>query len=120
MLRDGAVVGEPRNVALTNGSGELTFDAEFTRGLEPGRYVIDADPPPGFTVAPQYLEIGPGLVQRPGFHITWYSDIYTSQHASFPVDPRDVIKDSATQLPPRPRCGAAAVASPAAAPARGG
>ncbi|MFE6177110.1 WD40 repeat domain-containing protein [Streptomyces sp. NPDC056464] len=102
VLRDGAVVGEPRDVTLTGGGGELRFDADFTLGLEPGRYVIDADPQPGFTVAPQYLEIGQGLVRRPEFHLTWYSDIYASRHASFPVDPRDVIKDSATQLPPRP------------------
>ncbi|MGA6225075.1 WD40 repeat domain-containing protein [Streptomyces umbrinus] len=99
LLRDGAEV-RAENVTLTDGKGRLELTAEYTGTLEPGRYVIDAEQLPGFTVAPQHLDLGPGLMRRPDFHITWYSDIYANNHASIPSDPRDVVRDPSTQRLP--------------------
>ncbi|MFD0412346.1 WD40 repeat domain-containing protein [Streptomyces sp. NPDC127108] len=99
VLRDGAEV-HAENVTLTDGRGRMELSAQYTGTLEPGRYVIDAEQLPGFTVAPQHLDLGPGLVRRPDFHITWYSDIYANNHASIPSDPRDVVRDPSTQRLP--------------------
>ncbi|MFK4066719.1 WD40 repeat domain-containing protein [Streptomyces sp. NPDC029674] len=99
LLRDGAEV-HAENVTLTDGRGRLELTARYTGTLAPGRYVVDAERPPGFTVAPQHLDLGPGLGRRPDFHITWYSDIYANNHASIPSDPRDVVKNPSTQRLP--------------------
>lgn len=99
VLRDGAEV-HTENVTLTDGRGRMEIGAERTAALEPGRYVIDAEQLPGFTVAPHHLDLGPGLVRRPDFHITWYSDIYANNHASIPSDPRDVVRNPSTQRLP--------------------
>ncbi|MFF1377421.1 WD40 repeat domain-containing protein [Streptomyces sp. NPDC058308] len=88
------------DVTLTDGKGRLELTAQYTATLAPGRYVIDARQLPGFTVAPLHLDLGPGLVRRPDFHLTWYSDIYANNHASIPSDPRDVVKDPSTQRLP--------------------
>jgi len=72
-----------QTVQLADGKGGVTFSGDSTAGLTPGRYRIDADVP-GFTVAPQYLEIGPGLKVRPQFHIVQHGD-YT---LGFPSGPR--------------------------------
>jgi hypothetical protein len=83
LLRDGAEAAG-QDVTLENGTRELAFGADVTARLEPGRYVLDADLP-GWTVAPQYLAIGPGLTERPRFHLVQYDDIYAM---GFPSDPR--------------------------------
>ncbi|MER5518672.1 WD40 repeat domain-containing protein [Streptomyces sp. NPDC002763] len=90
LTRDGAALREWKVDLDGTGSGRLDIDAEYTGALEPGRYAVDAEPPTGltFTVAPQYLDIGPGLTRRPDFHLTLYTDIYAPNHACFPVDPR--------------------------------
>ncbi|MFJ2770474.1 hypothetical protein [Streptomyces sp. NPDC087300] len=99
LLRDGVEV-HAENVTLTNGNGRLELTGQYTGTLAPGRYVIDAEQPPGFTVAPHHLDLGPGLVRRPDFHLTWYSDIYANNHASIPSDPRDTVKNPSTQRLP--------------------
>lgn len=99
LLREGAEV-RADTLTLTDGTGRLELTAQYTGTLEPGRYVIDAEQLPGFTVAPQHLDLGPGLGRRPDFHITWYSDIYANNHASIPSDPRDVVKNPSTQRLP--------------------
>ncbi|MFD5698266.1 PQQ-binding-like beta-propeller repeat protein [Streptomyces lasiicapitis] len=84
LLREGKEAAA-RDVPLgADGTGTSAFGADVTRGLEPGRHVLDAEVQ-GFTVAPQYLDIGPGLAERPGYHITQYADIYAK---GFPADPR--------------------------------
>lgn len=60
-------------VAVSDGRGKGGFDATVTGALDEGRYVLDADLP-GLTVAPQFLEIGPGLAERPRFHLTQHGD----------------------------------------------
>ncbi|MFK0154939.1 PQQ-binding-like beta-propeller repeat protein [Streptomyces sp. NPDC090493] len=102
LTRAGSEVREWDAVHLdATGVGRLDIGPETTAALEPGRYIVDADAPAGFTVAPQYLEIGPGLATRPDFHLTLYSDIYAPNHACFPIDPREVPKDPATARLPR-------------------
>ncbi|MEU6192886.1 PQQ-binding-like beta-propeller repeat protein [Streptomyces sp. NPDC047061] len=102
LTRAGSEVRAWDGVTLdAGGAGLLVIGPETTAALEPGRYVVDADAPAGFTVAPQYLEIGPGLASRPDFHLTLYSDIYAPNHACFPVDPREAVKDPATARLPR-------------------
>ncbi|MGK5638631.1 WD40 repeat domain-containing protein [Streptomyces sp. URMC 126] len=100
LLRDGAEVHAETVTLSPDGTGRLELTGEYTGTLTPGRYLIDAERPPGFTVAPLHLDLGPGLVRRPDFHITWYSDIYANNHASVPSDPRDVVKNPSTQLLP--------------------
>src|SRR5207302_7044183 len=57
-------------VTLVNGRGEVTVPPNATALLKPGRYVLTVvDPWLGLTVAPQHLEIGPGLQERPAFHL---------------------------------------------------
>ncbi|MEU1117431.1 MULTISPECIES: hypothetical protein [unclassified Streptomyces] len=99
VLRDGAEL-RAENVTLTNGQGFLELTGQYTGTLAPGRYVVDAEQPPGFTVAPLHLDLGPGLVRRPDFHLTFYSDIYANNHASIPSDPRDLVKNPSTQRLP--------------------
>ncbi|MFC5148368.1 PQQ-binding-like beta-propeller repeat protein [Streptomyces aureoversilis] len=96
VLREGREV-TTREVTLRSGKGELTFDAASTGAWEPGRYVLDAGLP-GFTVAPQYLEIGPGLAEKPAFHVVQHGDIYAF---SFPADPRRAVLDQALSDLPR-------------------
>ncbi|MEI5101785.1 hypothetical protein RB200_28835 [Streptomyces sp. PmtG] len=84
LLRGGEEVAARAVTLRPDGTGTLTFGADVTRALEPGRHVLDADVP-GFTVAPQHLEIGPGFAERPGYHLTQYGDIYAQ---GFPADPR--------------------------------
>ncbi len=84
LLRGGEEI-TARDVTLgPDGTGTLALAADVTRGLTPGRHLLDADVE-GFTVAPQHLEIGPGLTERPGYHITQYADIYAQ---GYPADPR--------------------------------
>lgn len=78
ILKSGTEIGT-RDVTLTNGKGEVILDGDW----QPDRYTLDADVP-GFTVAPQYLEVGPGLVERPDFHVVQHGDYAQS----FPEDPR--------------------------------
>ncbi|MFF7469281.1 PQQ-binding-like beta-propeller repeat protein [Streptomyces sp. NPDC008092] len=102
LTRAGAEVRVWENLPLNAaGVGRLVIGPALTAALEPGRYVVDAGAPAGFAVAPQYLEIGPGLAGRPDFHLTLYSDIYAPNHACFPIDPREVAKDPATARLPR-------------------
>ncbi len=72
-----------QTVQLADGKGELAFSAEQTARLNAGRYRIDADVPE-FTVAPQFLEIGSGLKERPAFHIVQHGDY----SLGFPAGPR--------------------------------
>ncbi len=53
--------------------------AAVTDRLPPGEFVVTTDAPQ-WTVAPQYLQIGPGLGERPKFHVIQHGD-YT---LSFP------------------------------------
>ncbi|MFE4962026.1 hypothetical protein [Streptomyces sp. NPDC056660] len=102
LTRAGARLREWKVDLDGTGSGLLDLDAEYTATLEPGRYVIDAEPPAGhtFTVAPQYLDLGPGLAHRPDFHLTLYTDIYAPNHACFPVDPRARAKNPVSAVLP--------------------
>lgn len=72
-----------QTVKLADGKGELKFTPGDTARLSPGRYRLDAIVP-GFSVAPQHLEIGPGLKERPRFHVVQHGD-YT---LGFPAGPR--------------------------------
>jgi len=63
--------------------GAFTIAAKQTGSLKPGRYLLDANVP-GFTVAPQHLEIGPGLGSRPGFYLVQHGDY----SMGFPAGPR--------------------------------
>jgi len=65
-----------RRLELKDARTEFRIPAKESLAWTTGRYVIDADIP-GFTVAPQYLEIGPGLRTRPVFHITQHGDYAT-------------------------------------------
>lgn len=82
IVHDGQTVGT-RDVVLRGGTGSVTLDAAFTAGLATGRYVLDAEVA-GFTVAPQYLDLGVGLAQRPTFHLVQHGDY----EKSIPDDPR--------------------------------
>lgn len=70
---------------LVRADGKLEFPTTLipTKDLKPGRYVVDADVP-GFTVAPQHLEIGPGLATRPSFQLVQHGDY----SLGFPAGPR--------------------------------
>ncbi|MEV0383149.1 hypothetical protein [Nonomuraea sp. NPDC050643] len=81
VLGPGGVPVTAEETPLRDGRGTLTLDA--TAGWDPGRYVLDAQVP-GFTVAPQYLDLGPGLAARPAFHLVQHGDYIES----FPSDPR--------------------------------
>ncbi|ADD44459.1 hypothetical protein [Stackebrandtia nassauensis] len=70
-------------VTLDAGTGDARLTAADTGTLTPGRYTLDVEVP-GFTVAPQYLELGPGIAVRPTFHITRHGDYKDS----LPVDRR--------------------------------
>src|SRR5262249_6693936 len=77
----GVVLKQPCD--LSDGKGEVTLSAEQTGQLKAGRYVLDAEAT-GYTVAPQYLEIGAGLGSRPRFHLTQHGDY----SLGFPSGPR--------------------------------
>ncbi|GAB3416297.1 hypothetical protein GCM10027569_38810 [Flindersiella endophytica] len=94
LMRDDHQAGQ-RAVVLRDGRGEAAFDAAFTAELEPGRYVLDADVP-GCTVAPQYLEIGAGLSERPSFHLVQHGDYSDSMPIT---DVRDPGKQTPTGSP---------------------
>lgn len=64
-------------VELKDGTGQVFLEPRTTRALEPGRYVLDADLP-GFTIARQHLEIGPGIEEAPKFSIVQHGDYSTS------------------------------------------
>jgi WD40 repeat protein/sugar lactone lactonase YvrE len=70
-------------VGLTDGKGKFTVSREETEQFPTGRASFDCSIA-GFTVAPQYLELGPGIRSRPAFHIVQHGD-YTS---GFPADLR--------------------------------
>ena len=62
--------------------GDLTWNGAVARGeiprqassaLRPGRYLLTASVE-GLTVAPQVLVIGPGLRERPAFHVVQGGD----------------------------------------------
>jgi outer membrane protein assembly factor BamB len=74
-----------RDVPITDAKGAVTFTAKDTEALALGRYTLDADVP-GFTVAPQYIELGDGLKTRPRFHIVQHGDY----SFGFPAGPRPV------------------------------
>ncbi len=82
LLRDGKAVAE-REVLLDAMAGTVTFAAKDTEAHPAGSYTIDAEVP-GFTVAPQYIELGPGLKTRPKFHIVQHGDYAFG----FPPGPR--------------------------------
>jgi outer membrane protein assembly factor BamB len=77
----GTVLKQP--LRLSEGKAEFIISAQQTLQLLPGRYVVDADVP-HFTVAPQYLELGPGRGNRADFHIVQHGDY----SAGFPAGPR--------------------------------
>lgn len=68
---------------LKNGKAEFTVSRKELEAIPPGRYTLDAELT-GFTVAPQYIEVGPGLQQRPRFHILQHGDY----SFGFPTGPR--------------------------------
>jgi outer membrane protein assembly factor BamB len=78
---DGIVL--QRRLTLGNAKGQFTISANQTRDLKPGRYLLTADVP-GFTVAAQLLDIGPGLSTRPGFRLVQHGDY----SLGFPAGPR--------------------------------
>ena len=83
LLRDGKTVAERAMAIDAKGAGVATFTAKDTDTFPAGRYVLDAEVP-GFTVAPQYIELGLGLNPRSKFHIVQHGD-YSS---GFPPSPR--------------------------------
>jgi outer membrane protein assembly factor BamB len=82
-LKGPSGIAHRHEVSLKDGKGEFTLAAQQSRSLKPGRYSLDADVP-GYTVAPQHLEIGPGLGTRPAFHLTQHGDY----SLGFPPGPR--------------------------------
>ncbi|HEX2419704.1 MAG TPA: hypothetical protein VHJ83_16515, partial [Micromonosporaceae bacterium] len=78
-VRRGTELLHSREVTLSEGRGDVTLELS----LAPGRYVLDADVP-GFTVAPQHLEVGPGGDVGQSFHVVQHGDYYDG----FPTDPR--------------------------------
>jgi outer membrane protein assembly factor BamB len=83
MLRGLTPVAE-RDVTIdAQGRGTATFAAKDTRELPVGRYTLDAEVL-GFTVAPQYIELGLGLNSRPKFHLVQHGDY----SYGFPPGPR--------------------------------
>jgi hypothetical protein len=74
-----------REVQIPVANGSAVFTAKDTEALSPGRYTLDAEVP-GYTVAPQYIEIGEGFKSRPKFHIIQHGDYAFS----FPAGPRPV------------------------------
>ena len=90
LMHDTTVVQEA-TLKLTDGKADWTIGAAETRLLKPGRYLLDAALPRTaggrtFTIAPQHLEIGPGLQTRPRFHIVQHGDY----SLGFPAGPRPV------------------------------
>lgn len=80
-LRKAGQIISSATVTLQNGRRTTTFTD--TGRLAPGRYVLDAQVA-GVTVAPQYLEVGPGPVGADPFRIVQHGDYGDC----FPVDPR--------------------------------
>jgi len=78
-VRRGTELLHSREVTLSEGRGDATLGLS----LAPGRYVLDADVP-GFTVAPQHQEVGPGGDVGQPFHAVQHGDYYDG----FPTDPR--------------------------------
>jgi outer membrane protein assembly factor BamB len=81
-----------RAVDLAAGRGEFTLPPSATDDLPAGRYVLTVDDPNlHLTVAPQHVEIGPGLERRPAFHISQYGDYQPGfPQAKFPEQPEAV------------------------------
>ncbi|HEV3386729.1 MAG TPA: hypothetical protein VG097_18075, partial [Gemmata sp.] len=63
--------------------GKAEFVGKETGSFPPGRYRFDIEQPE-YTVAPQYIEVGPGLKTRPQFHIVQHGDY----SLGFPSGPR--------------------------------
>lgn len=80
------------DVGLPDGRGEFTIPAAKTATLALGRYVLDADVP-GYTVAPQYLDIGPGLASRPKFHLVQHGDYSHGFPAAKFIDEPEAVAD---------------------------
>jgi len=80
---DGPAALPENTVKLADGKAEFAYAPRQTANLVPGRYRLDAVVP-GFTVAPQFLEIGKGLSEKPRFHVVQHGD-YT---IGFPAGPR--------------------------------
>jgi outer membrane protein assembly factor BamB len=73
-LLDGSRVVARGDLDLPVGAtAQLNIQPELTRALRPGQYTLTADMP-GFTVASQTLEIGPGIEDAPKFSIVGYGD----------------------------------------------
>jgi WD40 repeat protein len=68
---------------LKGGKAEFMVTRKETESLAVGRYRFDAEQPE-FTVAPQYIELGPGLRTHPQFHIVQHGDY----SLGFPAGPR--------------------------------
>ena len=86
VLRNEREVRKVVSIDFKDGKSEFKWTRKETAALALGRYTIDAldGELPGFTVAPQTIEIGPGLRKRPTFHIVQHGD-YT---LGFPTGPR--------------------------------
>ena len=70
----GSLVVAQSEVGLNAASPtEVVLRPEMTRALRPGRYVVSAEAP-GFTVASQALEIGPGIAEPPTFSVVDHGD----------------------------------------------
>jgi outer membrane protein assembly factor BamB len=82
-LRDQKTVLHSWPLELKGGKAEFTVSRKELDALPSGRYAFDAEVP-GFTVAPQYIEVGPGLKTRPRFHIIQHGDY----SLGFPTGPR--------------------------------
>ena len=82
-LREGKATLREWTLELKAGKADLTVSRKETESLLPGRYTLDSELSE-FTVAPQYIEVGPGLKTKPQFHITQHGD-YT---LGFPPGPR--------------------------------
>jgi hypothetical protein len=82
-LKHGTTVSRDWLVELKDGMAAFTVTAKETASFPVGRAVFDIDLP-GFTVAPQYVELGPGLATRPKFHIVQHGDY----SFGFPAGPR--------------------------------
>lgn len=74
-LADGQQTLWQTEVHLTDGIGNPEIPNAVTRDLESGSYVIDTTAS-GWTVAAQYVEIGPGLESSDPFFIIQHGDYY--------------------------------------------
>jgi outer membrane protein assembly factor BamB len=80
LLYEGHSIAEREIEIRGNAASQIDLSPSLTRALRSGRYWVSARAP-GFSVAPQPLEIGPGIEEPPAFSVVQHGDYA----ASFPT-----------------------------------